>query len=218
LLFFLNGIFLFYISFINTDNKKLEAIRKEAYDNGKKEVTNEIYNQKNSEEEQKKETEEIDRKADNILTGIHNLKTENSLCNKFLIFLAKEIGIVQGIMYTRNIKEQNYTPIGEYAITERKPLPFKDGEGLPGQVAENKTMMVLYDIPENYFNISSGLGNSQPKFLILVPVLYKNDTISVLELAFFKKPDISANKILDKVLAEVGHKLHKFITARENNE
>ncbi len=73
--------------------------------------------------------------------------------------------------------------------------------------------MVIYDIPENYFIVSSGLGSSQPRYLILAPVVFNDEPIAVLELAAFKKPDESTTRILDKVLSEVGQKLNKFITA-----
>jgi two-component system chemotaxis sensor kinase CheA len=72
--------------------------------------------------------------------------------------------------------------------------------------------MILYDVPENYFIISSGLGSSQPRYLLIAPVLLNNETIAVLELAAFKKPDENTSRILEKVLSEVGHKLNKFIT------
>jgi hypothetical protein len=115
-------------------------------------------------------------------------------------------------MFLRNKKDSLFNPVAEYALTDRKPQPFKEGDNLNGQVALNKTMTILYDVPENYFLISSGLGSSQPHYLILAPVVVNENTIAVLEMASFKKPDENTGKMLERIFNEVGNKLNKFIT------
>jgi len=213
LLLFAIGIFLFFIAYKISDVVKLEKIKKEAYESGKTEILEEIEKRKKVEKsDQKFESEDIDKVAETILSGMQGIRTESVYCNKVLGNLAREMGFVQGILYVKDKKEGQFNPIGEYALTDRKPQPFRIGEGLPGQVAENKSMMTLYDIPEQYFIISSGLGSSQPRFILLVPVLFSEESVAVLELAAFKKPDEMTGKILNKVSSELGHKLNKFIT------
>jgi putative methionine-R-sulfoxide reductase with GAF domain len=207
------GAYLFFIAFNAADIRRLEKIRKEAFEAGKSEIFQETEKKKKTETELKNEAEDLQIVVDKILAGIHGVRSENTLCNKLLTSLAKELEFVQGIMYVLNKQEGIYNPIGEYALTDRKPQPFKEGEGIPGQVAENKTRTVLYDIPENYFVVSSGLGNAPPKYLIVEPVLVDEKCIGVLEIAAFKKPDETTGSIMDKVLTEVGHKLNKYITA-----
>jgi hypothetical protein len=206
------GGFLFYVSYMNTNDSQLEKLKKDAYESGKSEVWNEIEAKKQTDTKQKEVIEDSNKAIESILSGIHGVRNENSLCNKLLISIAREVEFVQGVMYVKNKKDAQYYPVGEYALTERKPLPFKDGENLNGQVAVSKSPMILYDVPENYFIISSGLGSSQPRYLLIAPVLLNNETIAVLELAAFKKPDENTSRILEKVLSEVGHKLNKFIT------
>jgi hypothetical protein len=213
LLLFAIGIFLFFIAYKISDAANLERIKKVAYESGKTEILQEIEKRKQLENSaQKIESEDIDKIADTILSGMKGTRTEAGFCNKVLVNLAREMEFVQGILYVKDKKEGVYNPIGEYALTDRKPQPFRIGEGLPGQVAENKSMMILYDIPEQYFIISSGLGSSLPRFLLLVPVLFSEESIAVLELAAFKKPDEMTCKVLNKVSSELGHKLNKFIT------
>jgi hypothetical protein len=212
-LLFLIGTSLFIIAYKTSDASELEKVKKEAYESGKNEILQigkkieEVRNAQNIQEE------DINKITDTILSGMQGIRTESGFCNKVLVNLAKNMGFVQGIMYIKEKKGVLFNPIGEYAITSRKPRPFKKGENIPGQVAESKSMMILYDIPENYFIVSSGLGNSQPRFLLLVPVLFNEESIAVLELAAFKKPDEITGKILNKVSSELGIRLHKFITA-----
>jgi GAF domain-containing protein len=148
-----------------------------------------------------------------ILSGIQSTRTASGFCNKVLGNLAKQMGFVQGILYMKQANGELFDATGEYALTDRKPPSFKIGENLPGQVAESKSMMIIYDIPENYFRISSGLGSSKPRFLLLAPVLFQEECVAVLELAAFKKPDETTGRVLDKLSSELGTRLNKFAVA-----
>jgi hypothetical protein len=214
LLLFLVGLPVFFIAYRISDVVKFEKIKKESYELGKTEILQEIEKRKQVENtDHKDDAEEIDSVVNAILSGMQGVRTETGFCNKLLGNLAREMGFVQGIIYVKDKKEALYNPVGEYALTDRKPQSFRIGENLPGQTAENKTMMILYDIPEQYFIVSSGLGSSQPRFLLLVPVLFNEESVAVLELAAFKKPDEMTGKILNKVSSELGAKLNKFISA-----
>lgn len=61
------------------------------------------------------------------------------------------------------------------------------GEGFPGQVAKDGTLMNISDIPEGYLTIESGLGKSSPVSLLIFPVKDKEKVIAVIELASFHK-------------------------------
>jgi hypothetical protein len=213
LLVLIIGLLLFYISYITTDIAASEKMRKEAFESGKAEIIQEIERKSKEESTQKAGMDDLQAAVDAILSGLQGARAQHGLCNKVLGNLAREMGFVQGIIYVKNKNEEMFNPSGEYALTDRKPQPFKAGETLPGQVAESKSLMVINDIPENYFVVSSGLGSSQPRCLILSPVLLNNETIAVLELASFKKPDERTHEILNKVSSELGPKLKKFISA-----
>jgi hypothetical protein len=75
---------------------------------------------------------------------------------------------------------------GRRICTYGSKLPFTSGENLNGQVAESG-QIVLYDVriiisvlPPDW-EPNRGFG--------LVPVIFNNASIAVLELAAFKKPD-----------------------------
>lgn len=214
LILFATGVFLFFIAFRSADETEHEKMKKLAFEAGKKEILQEIESRKQEEtSEDKDETVAIDRTVASVLTGMQGIRTLNSFSNKVLSNLGKEMGFVQGIIYVKDANDSLYHLTGEYALTDRKPDPFKSGEGLAGQVAESKTSLILYDVPENYFSVSSGLGNSQPRFLLIVPVVVNEDSIAVIELAAFKKPDALTGKILDKISSELGPRIHKFAVA-----
>jgi hypothetical protein len=213
LLLFISGMLLFYFAYLFTDEKKSEEERKNAYEAGKAEILNELEKRNQTENEvSQADDEDIEKTVSRILTGIksgRNLKTGN----KILANLAKHLGFVQGILYVMEESGELYKPEGEYALTGQTPASFRKGEGLAGQVAESKSPMVLYDIPEQYFTVESALGSSKPRFLLITPLIFEGECYGVIELAAFKKPDDLTGKIMQKLSAELGPILHTSFAA-----
>ena len=74
-----------------------------------------------------------------------------------------------------------------YAYDKKKHIEktIRVGQGLIGQVyLENKTTY-LTKVPDQYVNITSGLGESTPSTLILIPLTHDETIAGVLELASF---------------------------------
>ncbi|HEX4700829.1 MAG TPA: HAMP domain-containing protein [Pseudonocardiaceae bacterium] len=63
------------------------------------------------------------------------------------------------------------------------PVRFQLGEGLIGQVAVDKRTIVVSGAPIEHITIVSGLGTSPAGTLILLPVLFENQVLGVIELA-----------------------------------
>lgn len=61
------------------------------------------------------------------------------------------------------------------------------GEGLIGACALEKKTILLTEIPDGYIEITSGLGESNPNSLIIVPLMVDEDVLGVIELAAFNQ-------------------------------
>lgn len=213
LILFITGMLLFYFVYLFTDEKTAEEERKKAYESGKAEILNELEKRNQVENEvSQADSEDIEKMVSRILTGIKSGRSMKT-GNKILANLAKHLGFVQGILYILEESGELYNPEGEYALTGQTPASFRKGEGLAGQVAESKTPMVLYDIPEQYFTVESALGSSKPRFLLLTPLIFEGECYGVIELAAFKKPDDLTGKIMQKLSAELGPILHTSFAA-----
>ncbi len=100
------------------------------------------------------------------------------------------IGANQGGLFI--IKEEGKSRLLElsacYAYDRQKFLKkeLEIGEGLVGQCALEKQITNLTEIPNNYIQISSGLGKSNPKNLMLIPLILNNEIYGVIELASFE--------------------------------
>jgi putative methionine-R-sulfoxide reductase with GAF domain len=73
-----------------------------------------------------------------------------------------------------------------YFKAESKSVSYEFGEGLTGQVAKEGKLINISTVPEGYVTIISGLGNSSPKHLMIVPIKLENAVVGIIELASFK--------------------------------
>ncbi len=65
------------------------------------------------------------------------------------------------------------------------PIQYRIGQSLIGQVARSKRAVVVAAVPEGYIKISSGLGEADPANLAIVPILFEDQVLGVIELASF---------------------------------
>ena len=133
---------------------------------------------------------DIDVIAETIVPRIDLKEPIEDYAERILRNIAKHFEIVQGIFFLKNPINEKFESLCTYAYTSDKdPEPFKTGEGIPGQVAKNKTLMNLKQLPEKYLKIQSGLGSAPPGNLLFLPLLLNKETIGIIELATFHEID-----------------------------
>ncbi|MFF3250090.1 HAMP domain-containing protein [Actinacidiphila glaucinigra] len=76
---------------------------------------------------------------------------------------------------------------GSYGFSKRTmPTVFLPGEGLIGTAAVEKRSILVEDVPPGYLRISSGLGEAPPAHVIVLPVVFEDRVLGVMELASFQ--------------------------------
>ncbi|MGI5284949.1 HAMP domain-containing protein [Nonomuraea polychroma] len=77
--------------------------------------------------------------------------------------------------------------IGGYGVRpDRAPRQrFAIGEGIVGQAAAEGRPIVLDDVPPQFITIDSGLSQSTPAQIVVLPILFENRVLGTLELASF---------------------------------
>ena len=110
-----------------------------------------------------------------------------SLLSDVISFVTKKIDGQVGVVYLlrEETDEKYYKMAASYAFKRRKGLPttFKLGEGLIGQAALEKEIIVVSEIPEDYISIDSGIGSTAPNNIIVIPCNYQGKVVAVLEIA-----------------------------------
>lgn len=112
----------------------------------------------------------------------------SSLGNKAIAFICKNLNALTGAFFSISASG-DIAYSGGYAIKSElvKDKTFKTGEGLIGQVLESKKSLIINDFPDDYLNICSGLGETKPRFLLVLPCLYNDVVHGVIEIASLEK-------------------------------
>ncbi|BDD08395.1 hypothetical protein FUAX_08270 [Fulvitalea axinellae] len=92
-----------------------------------------------------------------------------------------------------------------YAYGRKKYLnsTLLPGEGLVGQAYLEREPIFMTEVPDDYVNITSGLGTAPPTSIIIIPLLHNDEVKGILELASFHTLDGAARELLDKVCESV---------------
>jgi hypothetical protein len=96
--------------------------------------------------------------------------------------------------------------LASYAYKDRKHVAseFRMGEGLVGQCARESRMLLINQVPGDYIQISSGLGEAPPRNIVVLPVLFEGEVKAVLELATFDQFDEIRLTFLEQLAESIG--------------
>src|SRR5947209_11558102 len=105
--------------------------------------------------------------------------------------LAPVVSAQQGVFYIvdGSRTEPDLKLLASYAFRERKGVNnrFRLGEGLIGQAALEKERILLNRVPNDYIRVSSGLGETRPVNIVVLPVLFEGQIKAVMELSSLKE-------------------------------
>lgn len=129
-----------------------------------------------------------------------------SLAQAFLPKIATIVGASYGVFYLKQQRngEQYLLKLSAYAGAESGERCFKFGDGLAGQCALSRKLMVINEVPDDYMKITSGLGQAPPRSIILLPIEFENQLWGVLELASFSPLGRLEQKLLLEAVNSVG--------------
>jgi len=142
----------------------------------------------------------------------HKTNSIEDLAFTFIQKLVKYTGSNQSGLFLVN-REDEQEPyielIAAYAF-ERKKFVKKRlafNEGLVGMCVLEGETTVMNDIPENYLHITSGLGDANPRWLVLVPLKVDDVVLGVIEMASFQEYKPFQIAFIEKVTETVASTL-----------
>jgi putative methionine-R-sulfoxide reductase with GAF domain len=131
--------------------------------------------------------------------------------SSLLIRIAREKEILQGMFLLYDGKTTlNYLSCYAYNGENTENLSFELGEGLPGQVAQDRKLINLSNVPKDYIIVRTGLGHSSPNSLIVFPVNHKDLLIGVIELASFHPFTADDESFFLEISERIGEKIFEF--------
>ncbi len=115
-----------------------------------------------------------------LLRGEHN---DYELAEAVLKWMVRYIDAHVGVAWLSDGTELHQ--VASYAFTHRKSMQnrLKHGEGLVGQAALERQPIVLHNVPDDYIQVSSGLGETAPRSVIVQPLIAGDELIGAVEIA-----------------------------------
>lgn len=168
---------------------------------------------------QKAREQEIERqRADDIQKWITDgtakvndiMRQHNDLRNlayAVVKFIVDSLDANQGAFYVLIDNEKNtheeereFEAVTALAWGRKKSFKrkLKMGETLVGRAAYERTTLYLTDIPDDYVNITSGLGKANPRSLLIVPMMLNDEVLGVLEIVSFKAMEAYQREFVEK--------------------
>ncbi|MEM6843005.1 MAG: GAF domain-containing protein [Bacteroidota bacterium] len=141
--------------------------------------------------EQEQERNWVSQGLARFVTILRHNENISELGESIVSELVKYLGANQGGLFKLMKQEEadeHLELMACYAYERKKYLKkrIEIGEGLVGQTFLEKESTLLTEIPDSYVTITSGLGKSTPRNLLLVPLKINEEAQGVLELAAFK--------------------------------
>jgi CheY-like chemotaxis protein/CHASE3 domain sensor protein len=116
--------------------------------------------------------------------------------------LAPLLHVGVGLYYLYDLRSERLDLLGSYGLRQSwNPVDmYVPGEGLAGQCAIERRTIVLDQVPANYVHIHSASGDAAPTHLVLLPVMFRDELVGVLELAGFQPLDAQQMQLLEQLL------------------
>ncbi len=179
---------------------KLGKILIELRDNLKKNKDEDLARKK--EDEQRNWTAEGLAKFGEILR--RNNDNIEKLSYELISQLCRYIGAVQGGLFLLDdeVEEDKYFKLTAHFAYNRKKYNKKRielSEGLIGRAAYEKNTLYIDEVPNDYVEVTSGLGQANPSVLLIVPLKVNDNVYGVFELSSFNLFDKYIIEFVEKV-------------------
>ncbi|VVP94123.1 Sensor histidine kinase RcsC [Pseudomonas fluorescens] len=130
----------------------------------------------------------------------------NMLGRNILQFCAQYLSTAVAAIYVRE-DHGGLKRIATYGFSreqeEREQQIYRD-EGIVGQVAQQARLIRLDEVPQDYFKVSSGLGDGLPRSVLVVPTSNDERVNGVIELGFLRPLTDRDVELLELIAGNIG--------------
>jgi hypothetical protein len=159
---------------------------------------------------------ELKARQSDLTLQLQRARELPALAQRLFAALASFLPVHQGCLYfVQSVAagESRLELAGSYA-TARAPTSVDLGEGLLGQCARERCRLVYRNVPDGFWRIESGLGQSLPRSLWLIPLMRNDELIGVLELASMEADGIRIETALESLLPVLAMNLEILLGER----
>lgn len=145
------------------------------------------------------------------------------LASEVLSLLVKQLNANQAALYILDESKENEPSmemVGCYAWNRNRHLNDRvlPNEGLIGQAWVEGARIYLTDIPQEFINITSGLGSANPTAALVLPLRYNEQILGVLEIASFYNFEEFQLEFLERLAETLASSISNTRTNERTNQ
>ena len=154
-----------------------------------------------------------------LLKETQGIASIQNLGARFLENVSSMVDASVGAFYIREEQDAEIYYKKIASVADEHDMAGRDrfmlGEGLVGQCATEKRIRVIENVPEDFRLIGSALGTLKPKQIVMVPILFENEAIAVVELAGIVPFTVQHKRLLQEAMGTFGITIHSVMTRME---
>jgi PAS domain S-box-containing protein len=133
----------------------------------------------------------------------------HALSDKIISSFAKYMNANQGALFIVDDQQEYLELIAMYAWGKKRHMQkrFAPGESLASTVWQEKETLYLKQVPGNYVQITSGLGEANPTCILIVPLKLNDQVFGIIEIASFKQYEpyqiVFAEKLAESIATTI---------------
>ncbi|PLX16575.1 MAG: hypothetical protein C0599_14975 [Salinivirgaceae bacterium] len=164
---------------------------------------------KAKEEEEKRKLEEVRQNwtTEGLAKFGDILRKNNDNLKELSFYIMKNLveytDATQGCIYVKSDDDtiEKYELQAAIAYDRKKLMSDEilPGDGLIGRVVHEKLTIYLTDVPEDYVKITSGLGEANPRSILIVPLILNDEVYGALELVSFNEFEKHQIEFVEKI-------------------
>ncbi|CAM5659646.1 histidine kinase [Streptomyces spiroverticillatus] len=107
---------------------------------------------------------------------------------------------------------------GHFMGSKDRPVRFELGQSLVGQVARSRRTIAVDELPPGYVTVSSGLGSTDARSLLVLPIAVEGQVLGVIELASVGGFTPVHRDFLEQLMETVGVNVNTIVANARTDE
>ncbi len=143
---------------------------------------------------------------------IKEARSIEELAERTIRLLCKILNAHAGAIFVQSGERFEVRGTYAYDLEQVASRRFRKGEGFVGQAAVERRILTIHPVPASYLRLRSGLGETTPHTLLIVPLIFQDETYGIAELAALEAFPDYAGSFLEKISEHIGAALANFIS------
>ncbi len=116
--------------------------------------------------------------------------------------------------------EQYFNLLSCYAFNEEKIVRRRvhSSVGAFGKIVKDPKILYIDQVPDNYLVITTALGETKPKSLVLIPLLFNDVLIGVIEIDFLKEVEEYKLSFLEEIANHISSNLSSWKVTQQTQQ